>query len=96
MGIPSHSEIGVVKKKHWKQRNRRATGINPIAGVYRVGFQHPAAWGATVQRCKTFWTNTSENSALLVGFVQAIEFIRAGQVNSRKKRFKLGEKPDAS
>ena len=33
---------------------------------------------AALQRCKTFWTNTSENSALLVGLVQAIEFIRAG------------------
>ena len=43
-----------------------------------------------LQRCKTFWTNASENSALLVGFVQAIEFIRGGQVNSRKNGSRWG------
>jgi len=46
---------------------------------------------ATVQRCKTFWTNLSENSARVLGLVYEREFCRGGQVHSRKNGSRWGK-----
>ena len=46
----------------------------------------------SLQRCKTVWKNTSENSALVVSLIQEIEFYRVGLVLSGSIRLELGGK----
>jgi hypothetical protein len=48
------------------------------------------------QRCKMFRTNTSENSALLVGFLSGASVYQWKAGALEKKRYKLRKKRDQS